>query len=103
MTQKIDKSIFIDAASNLLLQYSARSITNNEIIQESGVSRRCFYDNVDIDQLWKDVIKQIDTRVLKKIQLRESLCARRFSRKITSLIEGELNERQGKRIPKSQD
>ena len=98
--QKIDKQVFIDAASNLLMQYSDSTITNMEIIQEAGVSRRCFYDNVDTDQLWVDAIKKIDTKTLKKIQIRESLCARKFSRKMTQLIERELNGGTRKTKPK---
>lgn len=57
--QKIDNQVFVDAARRLVEQYSSASIKTSEIVAESGVSTRTFYNNVDITELWKQVAEDL--------------------------------------------
>ena len=83
MTQKIDREVFIDAALRLLEQYASSSITYAEIIRESGCSRRCFYDNIDLDKLWPQVVEKLyHTNAMGYVYKREKRCARKLSQKI---------------------
>lgn len=59
MTQKIDNKVFIDAARRLVEQYSSASIRTSEIISESGVSTRSFYNLVDMTELWRQVAESL--------------------------------------------
>lgn len=94
MTQKIDKDVFIDAALKLLEQYSSASITYAEIVRESGHSRKSFYDNVDLDKLWPQVIEKLYyTNAMGYVHKREKRCARKLSQKIARLIEKKMKEK----------
>lgn len=94
MTQKIDKDIFIDAALSLLEQYSVASITFSEIAQESGHSRKAFYDNMELEMLWDEVVDKLaQGDSMSYVYKREKRCARKISQKIAKLIEKKMKEK----------
>lgn len=92
--QKIDNQAYIDAALRLLEKYGVASITFSEIIKESGHSRKSFYNNVDIDKLWDEVIEKLYyTNAMGYVYKREKRCARKISQKIAKLIENKMKEK----------
>lgn len=55
MTQKIEYSVFVDAARSLVERYGFASIKNMELLNACKVSSRTFYSRVELDTLWMDV------------------------------------------------